>query len=64
MEKFFEVKGTTSEKLEKVILKVGVIPVMIVVLITELGNGSDVATASGIAIATIYLTMFFFKSKM
>jgi len=60
MEKFFEVKGTTFEKVEKTILKVVVIPVLIIVLpMIIFGRGNILA----IAIASIYLFVFYFKTQ-
>lgn len=62
MEKFFEVKGTTFEKLYKVFFKVVVIPLSIV-LITAIISGKDYIIAISIAVAAIYLAMFYFKAK-
>ena len=63
MEKFFEVKGTTIEKFEKVIFKVGVIPVLIIVLPTTV-LASAKATAVGVTLASIYLFVFYFITQM
>ncbi len=62
MEKFFEVKGTTSEMLEKVILKVGVVPVLLVVFPAIIWK-NNIAMVSGIIIASIYLFVFYFKAQ-
>ena len=63
MEKFFEVKGTTIEKFEKVIFKGGVIPVLVIVLpTTVLANGK--AAGVGVALASIYLFVFYFITQM
>ncbi len=59
MEKFFEVKGTTIEKIEKVIFKVGVIPILITIVMANVK-----ATILGIALASIYLFVFFFITQM
>lgn len=60
MEKFFEVKGTIFEKFEKIILKVVVIPVLIIIVpMIIFGRGFTLA----IAIASIYLFVFYFKTQ-
>lgn len=64
MEKFFQVKGTTGKKLEEVILKVGVIPVLIIALPTIVFGKEYAIEAISIAIAAIYLLVFYFKTLM
>ncbi len=64
MEKFFQVKGTTGRKLEGVILKVGVIPVLIIALPTILFGKENTIAAISVAIAGIYLLVFYFKTLM
>ena len=63
MEKFFRVEGTTGKKIEGVILKVGVIPVLIIALPTIL-LANTIATISGVALASIYLFVFYFITQM
>lgn len=63
MEKFFEVKGTTGKKIEGVILKVGVIPVLIIALPTIVMANAKAAVV-GVALASIYLFVFYFITQM
>lgn len=63
MEKFFEVKGTTVEKLKKAFFKVGVIPVLIIVLPTIV-LASTKATMIGVVLASIYLFVFYFVTQI
>ncbi len=63
MEKFFEVKGTTLEKLEKVILKVYVIPILIVAIPTIV-LPNTITSMVGLILASIYLFVFYFMTQI
>lgn len=62
MEKFFEVKGTKLEKLEKAFLEVGVIPGLIIA-IPALFIPETEWKVAGIGLAGIYLIAFLFISQ-
>ena len=62
MEKFFEVKGTTSKKIEEIFVKVGVIPLVMIAVPTIFVSVAEWKVV-GIMLASIYLFVFYFMTQ-